>query len=322
MKRLSCLALVMLLLASAGLAEEAEPGAEEPAAAPEPTAEEPAAAPEPAAEEPAAAPEKEQLEAPVAGLEEPPVVEVEEEPEQPLFRAYVRPVTWLGFSACQFRKDGGTPGTTFSLEETFGTGIFHFLPFVEGLIRTGEREFRIKYMWWRSSGSKTLGGNLNFGSASFLGGDNVSADLGTSIWSVAYVQPIYRNRSFEFQFNAAAEVLNTELVLSNPVRGSDRIKELIPVFTVGLEVSFRLMESWWVNFSSTALSYSQLFGLKERFFNVEDEFRNVEFGAYYRYREKLDLGFGWRYHKVAFDNQELLASQMMRGFLFWMRYLF
>ncbi len=249
-----------------------------------------------------------------------PVEMIEAEPER--HRMLLRTSLWLPYSTSEFRYGAGA--TEFSLEDDFGSSQVKVLLPLEGYIRTESQEFRLRYVWWTSKGSKTLGGadTLDFGSESFTA-EKVTAALATQSLGLDFVQRILESNLLDLYIAAGADILHTSLELS-AASGSDTLTETIPILTVGLGLRFKIREDLSVSITNSALSYSQLLGLKEEFFGMNDVYRNFELSLLWDKAEKLDLGVSWRWYRVDVISTEdpMEANQEMNGLSCWARFKF
>ncbi len=229
---------------------------------------------------------------------------------------------WLPWASSKFRKGGGA--SEFSLEDDFGSSQIKALLPLEGYIRTESQEFRLRYVWWTSKGSQTLGAadTLDFGLVSFTA-EQVTAALATQSLGLDFVQRILETNLLDLYIAAGADIFHASLELSGAT-GSDTLTEWIPILTVGLGVRFKIREDLSVSITNSALSYSQLLGLKEEFFGMNDVYRNFELSLLWDKAEKLDLGVSWRWYRVGVTStlDPMEVDQELNGLSCWARFKF
>jgi len=230
-----------------------------------------------------------------------------------------RPAVWIPISRTVFRK--GVGGTVFSLEDDKhpfldARGIHLLFP-VEAMFRSDSKEFKIRYVHWENYTTNGLSGGpplLNFGGVDFSG--RVSARLQTDVLGLDFHQNLWNSPSMGLYLMAGGDLFSTNLELSGSA-GSKSLREALPILTVGLGLRFKVKRTADVTMSSSALSYSQLLGMRERFFGADDVYRNAEISVEWEFRPRLHLGAGWKHYEVSFQDEAAKASQEYRGRVFW-----
>ena len=252
-----------------------------------------------------------------------PVEMIQAEPGR--HRGMFRLSLWVARSSSKFwKKPPIASADSFSMEGDFGSFPLKLLLPLEGSIRTETQEFRLRYLGWTSKGAQTVSGaDLDFGTATFVDGDRVSATLGTHALGLDFVQRILEKPFFDLYISAGGDLFYTSLALSGAGK-SDTLSETIPILTVGLGIRFKVLEDVSASISKSALSYSQLLGLDEEFFGMNDVYQNFEFSVLWERTDWLDLGASWRLYEVSFKSAEdrLEARQKVDGLSVWARLKF
>jgi len=252
---------------------------------------------------------------PVPGLEAP-------EPAAPgpfRYRVNVRPALWLPmpwWSATSFRRSPGTAEV--SLEDDLKADLPFALMPIEANIRTDNKEFRVRYVWWNADGRRTFSGQ--FGDVTFSS-ESVRGVLDTDVLSGDYLQRIVDHELFELYLTAGVELLATTFEMSG-ASGSAKIEAAVPIFTVGLGLRFPLRDKWSLFFSNSALSYADLFGAPDTFFPVKGVYRNVDLSLRQDVNQRFNWGFGWKHYEAGPENSELKAYQKLTGPSAWLSYRF
>jgi len=248
-------------------------------------------------------------------MPEPDIIPVTPEPVGPVveegYKLMVRPAFWLGWLDTSFKK---TPGaTTVSLEDTFDASRFQAVFPVEVCARTDSAEFRFRYMFWNETAAHNFGGG--FGNIPLVAG-SYEADLNTDILGVDMLYRILDRDSFDLFFSTGADLVSTEFSLSGA--GSvDSIDETVPIITVGLGLRVRLKDDLSLSLSSSALSYSQLLGMDEEFFGVNDTYRNIEMSLQWDLYNDANWGVSYKQYDVGFESTRLSVSQSLKGVAVW-----
>jgi len=250
-------------------------------------------------------------------LPEPDIIPVTPEPIGPVveegYKLMVRPAFWIGWLDTSFKK---TPGaSTVSLEGTFDASKFQAVFPIEVCARTDAAEFRFRYMFWNETASRYLSGTWDFGNASFTN-ESVEADLNTDVLGIDMLYRILDRDSFDLFISTGADLVSTEFSLSG-AGGVDSIDETLPIITVGLGLRFRLNDDLSFSLSSSALSYSQLLGLDEEFFGVNDTYRNIELSLQWDLYNDANWGVAYKQYDVGFQSARLSASQSLKGVAVW-----
>jgi hypothetical protein len=249
-----------------------------------------------------------------------PVEMIRAEPDR--HRGMFRPSLWVAWSSSKFWKTSSAD--KFSMENDFGSFPFKLLLPLEGCIRTDSQEFRLRYLGWTGKGARTVSGTpFVFGTATFDPGDRVSATLGTHSLGLDFVQRILEKPFFSLYISAGGDLFYTSLGLSGAGK-SDTLAETIPILTVGLGIRFKVLEDVSASISKSALSYSQLLGLDEEFFGMNDVYQNFELSVLWERMDWLDLGASWRLYEVSFKSADgrLEARQKVDGLSAWVRLKF
>ncbi|MHC5054116.1 MAG: hypothetical protein ACYTKD_05290 [Planctomycetota bacterium] len=248
---------------------------------------------------------------------EPDMVPVTPEPIGPFvdegYKVMVRPAFWLAVMDTSFRKGPDWTGATFSLEDDFDASSFQVVFPLEVCARTTDMEFRFRYMFWNESATRGFTGD--FGNASFSA-EPVEVDLDTDVFGVDFLYRIVDRDAFDLFFSTGADLFSTEMSLSG-ASGSDSIDETVPIITVGLGLRVRLKDELNLYVSSAALSYSQLLGMDEEFFGVNDTYRNIEVSLQWDLFNDASWGVAYKHYEVGFDSPRLTASQDLKGVSVW-----
>lgn len=229
------------------------------------------------------------------------------------YKVRVRPAFWLAWSSSSFWKAGLPGARVVSPEDDLGGRDVHVVLPLEVLARTENNEFRFRYLWWNSEASSQFTGD--FGNLSFLN-QEATATLGTHVIGVDFLHRVVDHINFDLYITVGGDLFITKMELSG-APGTESIEETVPILTVGLGVRFPLNIDWSVYASSSALSYSQLLGMDEAFFDVKDVYRNIEVSVIRHVSDKFSWGAGWKHYEVGFKNTTLDASHEMKGPCIW-----
>ena len=192
------------------------------------------------------------------------------------------------------------------------------LPLVplEVFLRAENHEFRFRFLWWSYETSGVLTGDFGI-----VPPGPVTGELDTDILGFDFLYRIIDRAGFDLYLTMGADAFITRMDLSNgPVR--DSIEETVPIVTVGAGCRVNIRDEMSIYASSSALSYAQLVGMDETFFDVNDTYRNVEISLLFEPSEKLNWGVGWKHYEVGFQNSDLLAAQELKGPCVWARLRF
>jgi hypothetical protein len=248
----------------------------------------------------------------------PDMVPVTPEPVGPVidagYKLMVRPGIWLGVLNTSFRNGPPATASKVSLEDTFGASRLQVVFPLEVCARTKDAEFRFRYMFWNETASRVVAGPLNFGASSFSG--STEATLNTDVLGADFLYRIVARDAFDLYFSTGADLVSTEITLSD-ASSTESIDEIVPVITVGLGLRVRLKEDLSLSVSSAALSYSQLLGMDEEFFGVNDTYRDIEISLQWNRFDDSSWGIAWKHYEVGFDSDRLLATQELKGVAVW-----
>jgi len=230
------------------------------------------------------------------------------------YKAMLRPGFWAAWSDTRFRKSPGAASV--SLEESQRTNdVLPLFPF-EVFLRAETHEFRFRFLWWSYESTGALAGDFGIVPAGPF-----KSELDTDVLGVDFLYRIIDHPSFDLYLTMGADAFITKMDLtSGPVR--DSIEETVPIVTVGAGVRVNIRDEISIYASSTALSYAQLVGMDETFFDVNDTYRNVEISLLFEPSEKLNWGVGWKHYEVAFRDSDLLVAQELKGPCIWARLRF
>ncbi|MHC4202215.1 MAG: hypothetical protein ACYSU0_19665 [Planctomycetota bacterium] len=230
------------------------------------------------------------------------------------YKAMLRPGFWTAWSDTRFRKSPGA--AVVSLEESQRSNdVLPLFP-LEVFLRAENHEFRFRFLWWSYESSGVLTGDFGI-----VPPGPVTGELDTDVLGFDFLYRIVDHSSFDLYLTMGADAFITRMDLSNgPVR--DSIEETVPIVTVGAGFRVNIRDDISIYASSSALSYAQLIGMDETFFDVNDTYRNVEISLLFEPSEKLNWGVGWKHYEVAFRNSDLFVAQDLKGPCVWARLRF
>jgi hypothetical protein len=235
----------------------------------------------------------------------------------PLGRTYtamLRPGFWAAWSDTRLWKWPGT--AVVALEESERTNdVIPLFP-IEVFLRGENSEFRFRYFWWDYPSSGTL--TEDFG---IVPAGPFEAELDTNILGIDFLYRIIDYTGFDLFLATGVDVFDTRVdINSGLVR--DSIEETVPIVTVGVGLRISVRDNVSIFASSSALSYSQLLGVDETFFAVNDMYKNIEVSLVFEPSENFNWGVGWKHYEVGFENDTLLFAQELKGPYAWLRLRF
>ena len=230
------------------------------------------------------------------------------------YRTMLRPGFWAAWSATRFRKSPGP--AVVSLEESQRTNdVLPLFP-LEVLLRAENHEFRFRYLWWSYESSGALAGDFGI-----VPPGPFNSELDTDVLGCDFLYRIIDRTSFDLYLTMGCDIFVTRMDLtSGPAR--DSIEETVPIVTVGAGLRINFRDDMSIYASISALSYAQLLGVKDTFFDVNDTYRNVEVCLLFEPSERLNWGVGWKHYEVAFQSADLLVAQELKGPCVWVRLWF
>ena len=197
-------------------------------------------------------------------------------------------------TTAHLNSSAGAAGTSFSFEDALGMEESKTTATVLGRIRLGDRwRLEAGYLDLDRSGSRAVGGTINWGDNTFTAGTTVQSKFQSQTLRLSGGYSFIKDANSELGVALGLHTTDFKVSLSSPAGGVRRADAVAPLPTIGVYGAYAFTPKWLVSGRVDAFSLSS--GKYDG--SLVDAMAKID----YRFHRNFGVGLGYRYVKYDLD---------------------